>query len=84
MPAERDGLAAHDLQRGRCYSLPGFIGAGYHVIRLVSIGPKMVRYRGWDGEEWSARIERHPRVLFDSWDGMWREATDPSADGGTE
>lgn len=74
-----DGLTSAQLRRGHCYSLPGFIGAGYHVIRLEGIGPKTVRYRGWDGEEWSSRIERHPRVLFDSWDGAWTETEDPSA-----
>lgn len=72
-----DGLTSAELKKGRCYALPGYIGAGYRKIRIESIGPKMVRYRGWDADEWS-RIERHPRVLFDSWDGMWTETEDPS------
>jgi hypothetical protein len=74
----RDGLTSAELRKGHCYKLPGFIGPGYHAIKIESIGPKTVRYRGWTGEEWSSRVERHPRVLFNSWDGAWTKTEDPS------
>lgn len=73
---DRTGLTSGELRRGRCYSLPGYIGPGYRTIRIEGIGPKMVRYRGWDVDQWS-RVERHPRVLFDSWDGAWTETKSP-------
>jgi hypothetical protein len=74
---ERGCLASADMQLGHCYSHPGFIGHSYRMIKIESIGPKMVRYRGWNADGWS-RVERHPRVLFDSWDGMWTETEDPN------
>lgn len=73
------GLRSDQLERGKCYTLPGFIGPGYHTIRLEGIGPKTVRYRGWDEDTdtWS-RVQRHPRILFNSWDGIWQAIEDPS------
>lgn len=66
------GLHADMLKKGGVYRLPGFIGPGFHVIRIVSIGPKMVRYVGLEDGEWTTRSHRHPRVLFNSWDGQWQ------------
>lgn len=80
------GLSAHQLERGKCYrSSSGVIGAAYGFIKIESVGPKFVCYRGWCESEFDAMrrarwsfVRRHPRVLFNSWNGTWSEVDDPS------
>jgi hypothetical protein len=75
----RGDLTSAQLERGHVYRcVHGNPFADGEAIKIESIGPKTVRYRGWTGAEWSSRIERHPRVLFDSWDGAWIKTEDPS------
>jgi len=73
------------LQRGHCYrSSAGLVLAGAEPIKIESIGPRYVGYRQWEPRSdvrpiagWSPR-HRHPRVLFDSWDGTWHEVEPPA------
>lgn len=79
----RDGLTSVQLQRGCIYrcTAPAALALGV-PIKIESIGPRYVRYREWlEGmrvnhtPHWST-VRRHPRVLFDSWDGWWVEVED--------
>jgi hypothetical protein len=77
----RDGLTSAQLERGRVYrcTAPLALSDG-EPIKIKSIGPRYVRYCEWlsDWPGWCAP-RRHPRVIFDSWDGWWQEMEDPSA-----
>jgi hypothetical protein len=75
----RDGLTSAQLLRGRCYRTDSTLfSTGYRIIRIVGMGPRYVRYEGWRGDRYDHGVKRHPRVLFDSWDGSWHEVEDPS------
>jgi hypothetical protein len=79
------GLRSAELRRGGTYRcVHGNPFAHGEVFRVESIGPRYVRYRTWWASEFDATrpgrwstVRRHPRVLFDSWDGTWHEAEDP-------
>lgn len=80
----RDGLTSAQLRRGGTYrcTAPLALALGA-TIKIESIGPRYVRYREWGSSYttwrgWST-AHRHPRALFDSWDGWWAEVDDPSA-----
>jgi hypothetical protein len=83
----RDGLTSAQLLRGHAYRCAhGNSFAHGEAIKIESIGPRHVRYREWWNSEFDATlpgrwgtVRRHPRVLFDSWDGYWHEVEGPSA-----
>ena len=79
------GITSKELERDKCYKYTGGLALdGQGPWKIVSVGPKFVRYRSWENPygtsefRWSP-VRSHPRVLFNTFDNPgWEEVPDPS------